>query len=162
MSTNYVPIDFQTMKKALVDDMGFSIHDDPCGEYVFRRPVITKSGIEHPYTLLVYSSVDRRTGWTRDSGADAIRVVLIDNVTGNPARPSPKRVHRTKNALNNLRERCRAEFSFVLNSPRCPKCGSVMVEKENRKTGHKFLSCSRFAPKKEHHCTGTRDIPKSQ
>lgn len=36
---------------------------------------------------------------------------------------------------------------------RCPKCGSPMVERANRKTGDEFLGCSRY-PK----CRGTRKL----
>ncbi len=38
---------------------------------------------------------------------------------------------------------------------KCPRCGSGMIERTNRKSGEAFLSCSRF-PK----CRGTREAPR--
>ena len=37
---------------------------------------------------------------------------------------------------------------------KCPRCGAEMVERTNRKSGDRFLACSRF-PK----CRGTRTLP---
>lgn len=39
-------------------------------------------------------------------------------------------------------------------APRCPRCGAVMVERQNRATKESFLGCSRY-PK----CRGTHKLP---
>lgn len=154
--SRYVPISMNDMTECMTA-MGFAlVVDARCREAVFERPVTTKSGVEHPYVIRVYSSVLHSTGWSDECGADAIRVVLIDSVTGRPAKKSEKRVHRTKNALPNLTERCRDAFRYVLVNPACPKCTAMMVERENCKTGGKFWSCSRYSPGRDHHCNGTR------
>lgn len=157
--SNYVEITKAQMEDLLVKQMGFHrANDDLMSEYVYERDVTTTSGVEHPYTIRVYSSVKKQTGVSDECGADAIRVVLFDKVTSRPAKKSEKRVHRTKNALPNLRERCRTAFKFVLEAEQCDKCGAVMVERENSKTKGKFMSCSRYAPNTEHHCTGTKSV----
>lgn len=158
--TGYVPISKGKMNDTLIHDMGFTISDtDRAGEMVYVRDVITKSGVEFPYQIKVYSTVLWNTGWTDDVGQDAIRVVLLDKVTNRPAAGKQKRVNRTKNALVNLRARCRDLFKQVLEAPKCPCCGAIMIERENRKTGHKFLSCSRYAPGKPYHCVNTSELP---
>lgn len=157
MATTYVEITKAQMEDLLINQMGFTrANDDLMSEYVYQRDVTTTSGVEYPYMIRVYSSVKKQTGVSDECGADAIRVVLFDKVTGRPAKKTEKRVHRTKNALPNLRNRCRTAFKFVLEAEKCDKCNSVMIERENGKTGHKFLSCSRWGPNTPHHCTGTK------
>lgn len=64
-------------------------------------------------------------------------------------------------ALENNNETRRAHLQNVQNkktrrtitSPKCPKCGSQMVSRTNRKTGSSFLGCARY-PK----CRGTRQL----
>lgn len=166
----YVPISKAAMNDVLIDEMGFGILNEDnfqeqrpggsgmAGEIVYSRDVVTTSGVEFPYRIKVYSTIGWMSGWSDECGADAIRVVLIDKLTGKPAAGKQKRVHRTKNALTNLRERCRDLYKLVLSTPSCPKCGGMLDQRENRKTGHKFLGCSRYAPGKPTHCDYTAQI----
>lgn len=158
MTTNYVPIKQQEMNQMLMGDMGFHQTIQAGGELVYERPVTTVSGKHYPYTIRVYSSIRADTGKSAAKGKDAIRVVLMDNMTGNPAKNPETRIHRTKNALPNLKKRCRAVFKQVLESEKCPKCGSMMVVRENRTNGHKFWACTRYSPNKPLHCNGTKPL----
>ena len=62
-------------------------------------------------------------------------------------------------ALENTRDTRRAHVSQVqkkangkkVNPKKCPRCGSELVERKNRKTGQSFLGCSRYP-----RCRGTR------
>lgn len=158
---NYVGFTKDQIERLLVTEMGF--YQIPSkSEFVYTRPVITRSGVEFPYVIQVYSSVLTSTRYTDESGADAIRVVLLDTVTGKPAVGKQKRVHRTKNAFPNLRERCRDLFKIVLEGEKCPKCAALMAVRANKKDGHQFLSCTHYAPGKPYHCTGTKALPQGE
>ena len=154
--SNYVPFTKRQLDEVLVADMGFAVANAGLGEYVYERDVITKSGVAHPYKIRVFSSVLKSTGVTDECGADAIRVVLIDKLTDRPAAGKQRRVHRTKSAMINLRERCRDVFKVVLETPKCPCCGGLMMERVNKKTQQTFMSCSRYAPGTPTHCTGVQ------
>lgn len=152
----YVPIRYEDIREVLEDLMGFERRDDDrCWEMIWVRPVITKSGVRFPYEIKVYTTVDIRTEVSRDVGTDAIRVVLMDTVTGRPVKKAEKRVFRTKNALTNLRERCRDMFKHVMQGPHCPKCSSLMVVREGGPGKHKFWGCTHYAPKNSYHCNST-------
>lgn len=153
--SNYVGFTRKQIEALLIEEMGFALAPSS-RELVYTRPVTTRSGVSFPYQIQVYSSVLCSTGYTDEVGADAIRVALIDSITGKPAAGKQKRVHRTKNAFTNLRDRCRAVFLQVLESEKCPKCGAIMAVRKNKKDGHEFLSCTRFAPGKDYHCVGTK------
>ena len=158
--TNFVPFSRHDLEDVLINDMGFHIKNIPnVWEFVYERDVTTTSGTQYPYYIRVYSTVHRTTQWTRDCGNDSIKIQLIDKATGRPVpRTKMTRVHRTKNAMTNLRKRAREAFSMVLDAEQCPCCGAIMNEQTNRKTKHKFLSCTRFSPNADYHCTGTRQI----
>ena len=156
MSTSFVPIKHQDMNY-LMRDMGFLSTTPAGGEVVYERAVTTTSGKHFPFTIRVYSSIRKDTGWSAPNGTDAIRVVLMDNLTGRPAKGSETRVHRTKNALPNTRKRCRSVFKYVLDNT-CQSCGGLMVERVNHWSGDKFMACSRYAPGEPHHCDTTGPI----
>ncbi len=150
MTSRYVEITYDQMAHLLEEEMGFhQIYHQRCGEFVWSRKVETKSGQSFPYAVTVYSSVDRTTRTTRNCGDDAIRVVLVDLETGKAMKlrsekgKAGQRIYRTKNALSNLKERCREYFHQVIYN-RCPLCGSVMVERTKRATGEKFYGCSHY------------------
>lgn len=113
-------------------------------ETVMERPVE-----RHPdRRIRVYTSAVRGQQ-ARDVGTDAARVLVMIK-TGRPEDTprwvrgfSTKRVHRTKNFLINLQQRCRDAWKVA--QSRCPKCGAMMVPR--RKKGAKkdtFLGCTRF------------------
>lgn len=161
MGDRYVPITRDQMDAMMVKEMGFTPISLPnVAEVVYQRDVVTTSGATFDYAIRVFSSVDARTGVTRESGKDAIRVVLIDKKKDRPWKAkSDKRIHRTKNALPTLKERCREQFRFVITDrPKCPKCGGLMVERSSRTGNRKFLSCARFAPNESWHCDGTLNV----
>jgi hypothetical protein len=157
--TRYVPIQISQMQALLEHDMGFRRADESTSwEAIWSRQVATKGGRTFPYTVKVYSSVDLRTNVSRDSGEDAIRLVLKDDVTGYAVKAAEKRVFRTKSALVNLRERARELFQEVVAGPHCPKCGALMKARRGGPGNHWFLGCSHYNPDKSWHCTGTRRV----
>jgi hypothetical protein len=151
----YVPISESEMDNLLVSEMEFTKVDVPAGyEFVYERQVETKSGKKFPYTVRIYSSIVR--GESRGCGEDAIRVVLVDHeknrvlkLNGEKGKAG-QRIYRTKNALSNLKDRCREYFRKVI-SEGCPNCGAVMAERKG-KNGN-FLGCTRYPD-----CNGTRNI----
>ena len=123
-------------------------------ERVWERQVVTASGTEYPYYIVCYSTVERGNNVTRACGEDAIRFVLL-NKNGKPITRAEKRVFRTKGALENMRERARDLYRFVMGSETCPKCNSLMdertVKKDGPNKGKKFLGCTDYP-----NCDGTR------
>lgn len=161
MPSQYAPISLQEMSRTLVREMGLRVvqPDDPnSSEVVYEREITDDHGNVLPYTLRVYSSVDRDTEMTSGHGEKAIRVVLIDQKTGQPAKNTEKRVYRTRHAMANLRQRCVDTLSMALETPRCPDCGALMVERQNPRTSQRFLACTRYAPGRKHHCAGALPI----
>ena len=150
-------INERQMHNMLANDMGFERVDiKDCWEHVYERDVVTKSGNKFPYKVRVYTSIDRNTGRTRGCGEDSIRVQLIDRVTNLPIKDgTARRVHRTKNALSNMRERAREVFKYAMSAPKCNTCNGIMVPRKNGTTGHKFLGCSRYNPIAVYHCDRT-------
>lgn len=119
-----------------------------CLEEVYFRD------INNVFAIKVYTSVHLNTGVSRAVGDDAIRLVLWDKIANMPVKKAEKRVFRTKNAMENMKERARDLWRFVQNSKRCD-CGGLLVERTS-KTGKKFCGCSRFGAKDEKfHCKKT-------
>jgi hypothetical protein len=155
MATRYVPFSLVEASKILIDEMGFTQIAVPgCGEVVFERKVETTTGKSFPYRVRIYSTIDRTTGITRENGADAIRLVIVDEATGKMPKGADSRVFRTKNALENTRTRARELFRYVMDEyHHCPKCQSLMTEKKGR--SGPFLGCIRY---KDTGCKGTREV----
>jgi len=167
MGTRYVPISEEEMNALLVDKLGFEdvTHRVEAKERVFERQVVSKNGVEFPFAVRVYSTIE--FGGSRGCGEDAIRVVLIDleeenpkfrfkKVLGEGKGKAGRRIHRTKNAMKNLEERIKDYFRHIILN-QCPKCGSLMAIRERRADGKKFLSCTKWHTTK---CNGSRDIQK--
>jgi len=156
MASRYTEIRHDEMAD-LLEGIGFEPRNQSgCVEYVWERNVVSKSGKTFPYAVRVYSSVDKRTGVTRDCGADAIRVVLMDLESGRAMKlktgkgKAGQRIYRTKNALPTLKERCREYFVKVIQDG-CPKCGAVMAERAGKNGS--FLGCTKYPV-----CKGTKPI----
>jgi RNase P protein component len=157
-NSRYVPVTEDDMRNLLQHEMGFhQVWLDGTHELVFERQVENTSGKKWNYGVRVYTSV--ANGSTRDCGEDAIRVILVPTdtgprfalkVLGEGNSKAGKRIYRTKNAMNNLRERCREYFRHVM-SHQCPKCESVMAVRKGSKGD--FLGCVNY-PK----CDGTKNI----
>ena len=156
MASRYREITHTAMAAHLESIGFFPLNLNGCVEYVWQRNVESKQGKQYPYAVRVYSSVDKRTGLTRDCGSDAIRVVLMDLKTGRALKlksgkgKAGQRIYRTQNALPTLTERCREYFSKVIHDG-CPKCGSVMAERGGR--NGKFLGCTKYPA-----CNGTKQL----
>lgn len=135
----YCPItrdDFRDM----MTEMGF-VEFIPEGtfEFVYERNILNRDKTISRFKLRIYSSVSIHDRVTRESGKDAIRVLIMDTVIDKSVQEWT--VHRTKNALLNTRERARDAYRFALNADRC-HCGALKVERKG-KYG-KFFSCSAF------------------
>ena len=156
MASRYREITHTEMSAHLEGIGFFPLNLSGCVEFVWQRTVETKGGKKFPYAVRVYSSVDKRTGMTRDCGADAIRVVLMDLETGRALKlrsgkgKAGQRIYRTKNALPTLTERCREYFTKVIKDG-CPKCGAVMAEREGK--NGKFYGCTKYPA-----CNGTKPV----
>lgn len=146
MSTRYVPISENEMRN-LMNSMGFEVVTEAgSSELVFERKVETRSGKTYPHSVRVYSSVIPGSV-SRECGEDAIRIVLFNADTGRPVKQEgKKRIYRTKNALNNLKERCREIFKNVMTNA-CPKCNHVMVARKGKHGD--FMGCTNYPDCKE-------------
>lgn len=157
----YVPISEDEFTRAM-DAIGFRKENQPgFWEMSWVRDVVTKSGREFPYLIRVDSTIDLRTGMSRETGEDAIRLTVIDKVTKRPASGDDfrERAFRTLNALSNTTDKARALFKAVVAGPHCPKCGSLMVQRCSKAPGAvPFWGCTHYAPKNEWHCTGTMPV----
>ncbi|PHQ98653.1 MAG: nuclease [Marinosulfonomonas sp.] len=97
--------------------------------------------------------------WDTRELSDYIRSRQNAHFSDNQLRIFKERLNR--NALDANRETNRAHIKHVKakvaeqqnDKTKCPRCTAKMVERSNRKSGEKFLGCSRF-PK----CKGTREI----
>jgi len=104
--------------------------------------------IDDRFALRVYSTISTDDNISRSVGADAIRCMVFDKKTQQITRLE-SRVHRTKNAFTNMRERCRELYKHIKHN-RCV-CGGVLVERSGR--NGKFLGCSTYPA-----CKHTKNI----
>lgn len=157
MGKNYVERSKEELDALLIGKYKFRIvRLDGTAEYVYQR-----DGVQIPYSIRVYSSVDVRTGVTRDCGDDAIRVVMVEQATGKARKimgekanaSTGTRINRTKNAMVNLEKRVR-QYMLMGTFYRCPKCEGLMAVRENKGNGEKFLGCLEYPE-----CKGTRPMP---
>ena len=161
--SRYVEITLNEFKKEIENEMGFtcinankgSLNDRGgiANEYIFERIVKHDTpedmmqalkGDGFRYAVRVYSSIDRNTNTTRDSGQDAIRVTLYDLKKERPVKVE-KRVNRTQNALLNMRTRAREMWLYVTGDKNvCPTCKSLLVKRTAKRTKKNFLGCSNY------------------
>lgn len=85
----------------------------------------------------IFSSIV--SGMSREVGADAIRVVGWDPVSGLPVMASEARVYRTEGWRQHLVERIENVKEKMVNNKICQICGGMMVERINRMTKKSFL-----------------------
>ena len=114
MSATYTPVTLLDFA-ALAHQMGMvSITPPNTKEYVFERDVVTKSGIAYPLKLRIYSSVDIRTGISRDCGSDAIRLCLVNKNTDRGLK-NEKRINRCgDDIMARVLERAREMFKYAI------------------------------------------------
>lgn len=168
MGKRYVAISETEMVALLVDKLGFEdvTHRVNANERVFERQIISKSGVEFPYAVRVYSTIE--CGGSRGCGEDAIRVNLIDLKEENPkfrfkkvlgedkGKKAGRSIYRTKSAMINLETRIENYiWHVVFKENHCPKCGGLTAIRENKNTHEQFLSCDSWHTTK---CGGTKAI----
>lgn len=120
-------------------------------EHVFERRIHNVPGQPDRYTVRIYTSVDKQTGFTRDCGEDAIRVTLCDGEKDHKVLLSWS-VLRTENAFENTKKRARQAWKYAITpGHQCRRCGSLMIERDG-KLG-RFLGCTGYPE-----CEATRDI----
>jgi hypothetical protein len=123
-------------------------------EIVFSRE-IPDTGL----SVVVFSSIDIRTGEIRETGTDAIRVTLWNDQTNRPIKVEKRvnRVGKCEDILERVAERAREIWKLGIDKARntdenCDKCREqniigMMVErkiKRGAKKGKTFLGCSNF------------------
>lgn len=146
MAGTYTEITAAEMDHFLVDNFGFreaATFGEGSKEKVYDFPFETKGG--ERLALVVYSSIDERTGFSRDSGNDAIRVVLMweDKKSSTEkwkAIGSTKRVNRIQTWRKNLKKRL-SNWKDMLEG-QCSDCGAPLTVR--RGEFGKFLGCSRY------------------
>tara|TARA_B100000959_G_C14934779_1_gene605254 strand:+ start:731 stop:1246 length:516 start_codon:yes stop_codon:yes gene_type:complete len=168
----YHEITLNEFKKEIEDGMGFSCINPAKGalndrggianEYIFERVVKHETpedmmqalkGDGFRYAIRIYSSIDRNTNATRETGQDAIRVTLFDLKKDRPVKVE-KRVNRTENALSNMRVRAREMWTYVASKKHiCPLCQSLLVKRTAKRTKKDFMGCSDFP-----NCKHTQNI----
>lgn len=136
----YKPIDVPEFIDFIENRMGFKeVFPKGYKERVWDRQLDST-----PYNIRVCSTLTIGKGsHSRRAGRDAIRVVLVK---GNSDRPfyTATSVYRTQNALENMRKRCR-ETILWYRAMKCGKCDhGMLLERTNKKDGHKFYGCSNF------------------
>lgn len=144
MSGTYTEITESEMESLLCDELGFRravTFGEGANERVYDYSFDTKSG--ERLALVVYSSIDERSGVSRDSGNDAIRVVLMWRDTEGfewKAIGSTKRVNRIGTWRKNLRKRL-SNWKNMLEG-RCGDCGAPLTVRRGQHG--KFLGCVRY------------------
>lgn len=107
------------------------------------REIVYVSQPSTLWELRCYTGIEEATGRSRARGADAIRLILVDRVSGRTYAKAT-RVHRTGtpgSLAARLAERVDDLREAARTSKRCA-CGAVLVERTNSKTGAKFWGCS--------------------
>lgn len=113
-------------------------------EMVYGKVVDKTPGKE--ISLRVYTSIDGDV--SRDVGADAIRLVVVTRLNGQPkVIGTSKRVHRVAGWMSNLQERI-DDWREQL-GPDCPKCNHRTVLRKGK--NGKFWGCCSYP-----NCNGTR------
>ena len=162
--SGYVGFNYEKARKVLEEEMGFKCINnvDPksenwgeihANEYVFERVVKHNNvddfmkaltGKDFRYSIRIFSSIDRTTKKTRESGSDAIRVTLYDLKKDRPVKVE-RRVNRTVNAFHNMKERARELWRYVADGSHvCPNCEGLLVKRTAKRTKQDFLGCSAF------------------
>ncbi len=125
-----------------MSEIGFAETRVPgAAEYAYERMVNNGPHPSERFKVRVFSSVAMDTGWSRECGGDAIRVLLVDTVLKRPVLDWT--VHRTENALPNATKRAREAWGYVMRPEHhCPSCGAMMVKREGKRG--EFLGCTAY------------------
>lgn len=101
----------------------------------------------------IFSSIV--SGMSRGVGADAIRIMGLDPISGLPVMSSESRVYRTDNWRSNVVQRIDSVREKMKDIQKCQICGAMMVERTNSRTKEKFMGCLNW---KNHPKKGDRGI----
>lgn len=149
-TTRYRAIDRNTFRDAMCA-IGFDeIVPDKTFEYAYDRAITARDGTPSRFMVRVLSSVSINTNVTRETGEDAIRVMLYDNLLGRMI--NDWRVLRTESALVNTVKRARDAFKYAIEAPRCQACSAIMIKRKSR-MGGEFLGCTNYPT-----CKSTRPV----
>ncbi len=126
-----------------------------CKEIVYERDITTASGVDYPFKLRIYSSIDQRDNECRSKGKDAIRVLLVSKKDGKVVRKS-QRINRVGDqVMERVLDRCRELFRYAIDpTNKCPKCEDGMLvlrEPKRGQTWKAFKGCSSYPV-----CKGSR------
>lgn len=143
MAGTYTEITAAEVDHFLADRLGFSESSKfgrDARELVYDYRFDTKSG--EKLGVVIYTSVDERTGVSRSSGKDAIRVALMWKNGRGDWTPigSSKRVNRIQTWRKNLQKRLSAWTDML--EGRCPDCGAPLTVRSGEYG--KFLGCVRY------------------
>ncbi len=109
--------------------------------------------LDRGYCLKIYSSIDREDSVSRDSGTDAIRVVVANANTGEPIRLAFPIVKRIKNWRKNIHRRMSEAIQSLGIKTACPLCDSLLLLRKRGSDETVFLGCSEYPD-----CKGSRDL----
>jgi len=93
--------------------------------------------------IAIYSSIDPVSGYSRGTGKDSIRVVLMRH-DGEPLGKSGKYVTRVAGWEKRLKNTIRSLWSLALRLPRCRECGKIAGTytcRRGNNAGKKFYKC---------------------
>lgn len=95
------------------------------------------------FIMRVYSSVDKRSNKARDTGSDAIRLVVLHADSTKPVLRE-KRTNRVPTWPKNLKKKIRNVEKRKDNLKFCNKCNGVMLIQKNKDSGDRFWGCSNY------------------
>lgn len=147
--SRYRPFDYATFA-GWMQEIGFAEINLPrTWEYCWERPVTCRLS-NGRYAVRIFSSVSKVDNHSRESGGDAIRVLLMDTVRDRPV--LNYQVNRTAGAHENTVKRAREAYGYVSQDANhhCT-CGGLMVLRKGGKGP--FWGCSSFPE-----CKQTRPV----
>lgn len=119
-----------------------------CKEIVFERDITTSSGVEHPYKLRIYTSINQRDNECRAKGKDAIRVMLVTKADGKIVKMSTRINRVGDDVMNRVMDRCRELFRYAIDpANKCSKCEDGILVLREPKRGQPwkaFKGCSNY------------------
>ena len=137
MSGSYTKITLDEFVDFLDEHTTYTQAETNDKEYVFDIPLPVEDK-----TVRVFSSIDKRTDTSRESGADAIRTVLWDHEINAPV-GGRKRTHRIETWRDNLLPKIAdLMVSWRDYEHSCSECGATMVQRES--DYGVFFGCSRY------------------
>jgi hypothetical protein len=139
--TRYVELQIDEFRNFIELQMGFvEIAVPGTSERVWERKKTPR------FSVRIYSTIVSdlyENGKSRPSGEDAIRTVVFDNVLSRIVY-SHSSTYRTKNALDNMRERAREAWIWIGKESVVCSCGSLMTVRKSERILNGKLISSKF------------------